>query len=213
LTVQAPDNTRPLGEIIAEAVEAINPPADLREACRARIMAARDLLLRIQPDLEKWKKQPSPAEARDSLRAYADALKAVRIAAQGVPQSLPPEKFGAPLLASFLGDLKKHEEWALWLASTLAIHDGSQPPDLRKLAAVLVARDVLLSLGRPSVRRSVPGSDGHLVTLKNNKGWRSLAQLLFEMMTGKYEADLTRYHRQCDKSGYGGVYFLAGSKS
>jgi hypothetical protein len=211
--MRAPDDTRPLGDIVAEAVKAINPPADLRKACRARIMAARDLLLRVQPDLEKWKELPSLAEARDSLRAYADSLRAVRVAARGLPQSLPPEKFGAPSLASFLGDLKKQEQWALWLASTLVIQDGSQPPDLRKLAAVLVARDVLLSFGRPSVRRSVPGSDGYLVTLKNNKGWRSLAQLLFEMITGKYGADLKRYHKQCDELGYGGHYFLAGSKS
>jgi hypothetical protein len=191
-----------LDDDIAKAAKLIGPHAD-----RAQIKAAIDLLLRIAPELENLKELPSPAEVRVALEDYANLLQKVRYAAQGLPQPLR-----GLLPASFRAEVIKQEEWVLWLAGALVVQDGSMPRDLRKLAAVEVARGLLISHGRQTIRQLLPGSDGYIVTLKKgggSRGWRKLSQLLYGTITGEYDADLSRYQCHCDEPGYGGHYFIS----
>jgi hypothetical protein len=171
--VRAPD------DIIDRAVDVIDPETGRRKECGALVQRAAETLRTIEPIIIP--DSVSPGKARALLREYAEACRRLERAAFALPFLRPPKEFMI-LLAQEKERSRQH-------AAELPNWRGARRRDHLKLAAAIVAREVLDAYGKKA-------------TLTVGGPWFVLASTFYEMATGIPDAILSDHCRRCDDPGY-----------
>jgi len=183
---------RTLDEIADEAVEVIDPPAEIKDGCRALVMDRLEKISRTH--FSTLRTRPIII----SMEGYAKALRAVRtkaVAAHAfhlLPRYCVFDEHGdgvssfIDLLDDELKEVKRLCDFARDMANNSPKPKGHPLPDERARGAALAAGDLI---GGDWPWRRKP-------TLTAGGPWLRLSSLLYEANTGEVDRDLSRYCRK-----------------
>jgi hypothetical protein len=177
---------RELDEIIRNAVAVINPPTASKEACYARVDYCISDLIFAQGLLPKG----TPATERDTVREYLQALhKTRKLMLALVPTLCAIRGIGGGVdrLGVLDGWIREAEIWH----SRIIVRHGSRQWDSVAEWSALVGHHLLVH-DECSWRQKA--------TLTDGGPWLRLSSLLYEAATGKYDRDLAKYCRQCNRN-------------
>jgi hypothetical protein len=206
---------RSLDDLVAEAVEIINPPAKARELCRAKVADRISRVRDREPPIQRWtgplkkandylKKLRKARTAADALHPlFAEFIVADHVSAKGI-------KTATEVLDLEIARMKRK----IAQVSQFPRQHGSQSLDLCACMAVNAAADLL----DPSVDRArdllslLPGDPQQLqlhetvygvldydcpwrqkLTVYDEGAWHRLSLVIYEAIKGEAVTDLMHY--------------------
>jgi hypothetical protein len=185
------DMPRDPDAILAAAVELIKPPAE--EMFRAALTTT---ILTVRGIHEKTASLPSPAEMKDLMEDYLEALRAARKTANAVA----PFYWSADFVEALDREIREVEDRA-----GFPVPHGAQPRDLTADMAAAAARGLLefrfifpkdrdgkdLPAVKNPWRQDAPLTEGGV--------WPELSALIYEAVTGRANHDMMPACRQANE--------------
>jgi hypothetical protein len=173
--MRAPQQGRSRDEIVREALEVIKPPADQREAIRAKVLKDIDWL---QAFAQGQSRRPAAGEFKERLADYLNALHVAKRKSVRSPSWTEEQE-----RKQFLAILDREIERVAIRHDDLLVKKGARPLD--RIARVATERAAEYFL--PEQR-----------TLTGNGPWHRLAVLFYQAATGK-AGDLMHVLRKFDR--------------
>jgi hypothetical protein len=176
----APKKRRSDAEIVDEMLAVLNPPADQREAIRAKV-ASRIESMRLR---ESWRRTIAPEHFRSAQKRkkeLGDYLKALRAAARKY-RALPRRHYDYDEQEKFREQLHEEIDRITWHHNDIKVGPGHKPRDLSAEQVVRSALGLLCPRWWQTPRKKWP-------SISMEGKWHLLSTLLYEALRGQSDRD------------------------